>query len=267
MCTYEEFVKHKKEEGYKEYRQMAKPINLGFPGGIGYDTMRTLLAREGIYPKFEVLETARWEERLKYALKVTRDRGFPTRIRRSKWNEYQLVYDELVLLKKELFKLYPDLEYFLTDGHHKFMTGKKKRILNEFNEWEMEPMYNFSFLEFKRDWCMYTQFCNGTLMQSPSAIGAKKALVEVVKKYGNSKEIIPTAFIHDEIVFEVIDDKDLMPKLVEDVSKIMIDNMQKVLYHVRIAVEAEVFPYWKKAGGFYTKQYWKNIKEDRLYEK
>lgn len=268
--TYEEFVSKKKESGFKEYRQLAKPINLGFPGGIGYDNMRTILSKEGIHPKIEILATARYEERLVYAYRAAKSKGYPVRIRRAAWNEYQLIYDELVLLKETLFGLYPDLEYFLKEGHLKYTTGKIKKVKNEFNEWENEPMYKFEFLDFKRDWCMYTQICNNSLMQSPAAIGAKRAISEVVKKYGNSEDMRPLAFIHDEIVFEVIDDIEnkhiRLKDICKDVSEIMLDKMQEVLYHVRIAVEVEVFDYWKKSGGFYTKQYWKNINDKRLYE-
>lgn len=257
--TYESFVANKKKSPYKEYRQLAKPINLGFPGGIGYDTMRSLLAREGIYPKLVVLETSEYEESLSWKRSACRKEGYPVRVRRIGFREYQLIYDELVLLKQELFALYPDLEYFLTDGHYKYLTGHSKMVKNEFDEWEKEEMYAFEVGDFKRDWCMYTQVCNGLLMQSPAAIGAKKAMVKIIKMYGNSEVLKPLAFIHDEIVFEVKHD-DKMYNLIKDISEIMIDEMQSELPHVRIAVEAEAFEYWKKAGGFYDVTYFKDPK-------
>jgi DNA polymerase I-like protein with 3'-5' exonuclease and polymerase domains len=266
--SYEEFVKHKKENGWKEYRSYAKPINLGFPGGIGYDTIRTLMARDGIFPGFKVLEVGKYESRLLEKSSILRKKGWPTRVKRVKYDEYQLVYDEIVGLKQEFFKLYPDLENFLTNAHRKYLTGEYKPMKNEFGMWEMEPMYRYSIEgEFNRDWATYTAFCNGTLMQSPSAIGAKKAMVEVIKQYEDKHNVMrPLAFIHDEIVFEVIDDTEIMYEIIENVSEIMIDKMQEVLYSVRIAVEAEVFPYWKKSGGEYTKQFWKNIKDKQLYQ-
>lgn len=265
--TYDSFVAKKKEKLQASYRQLAKPINLGFPGGIGYDTMRSLLAKEGINPKLVVLESSAYEDRLTWKRRATRNEGYPTRIRRVAYDEYQLVYDELVALKQELFALYPDLEYFLTEGHHEYLTGSHKMVKNEYGDWEREPMYSFTVGDFQRDWCMYTQVCNGLLMQSPAAIGAKKAMVRLIELYGDSKVVRPLAFIHDEIVFEVVEDEKLMKSLVQDVSEILIDEMQSVLKHVRIAVEAEVFDYWKKAGGFYSIEYWKNPKDNTLRSK
>ena len=162
---YEEFIEHKKE--YKEDRQKAKPINLGFPGGIGYDTMRHLMWRDGIKTNFQVLETAKRKNDLYYYL--TNLASPDLRIKRMNKHEYALVQDELVLLKKYMFDLYPDLEQFLKETHLKFLTGATKFKKNDFDEWEEEPMYMYDTHGFKRDWCTYTALCNGFLMQTPSA--------------------------------------------------------------------------------------------------
>lgn len=255
--TYESFVAQKKASKYAAYRQLAKPINLGFPGGIGYDTMRTLLAKEGIYPKLVVLETAKYEEHLLHKRTLGRKQGYPVRIRRMGKFEFQLVYDELVALKSELFALYPDLEHFLTEGHLEFTTGQTKMVKNKFNEWEKEPMYSYEVAGFKRDWCMYTQVCNGLLMQSPAAVGAKKAMCSIISRYINHPDVNPLAFIHDEIVLEVRE-CEAMYRHIEDISRTMINEMQSVLNTVRITVEAELFPYWAKSGGIWSETYWKD---------
>jgi len=255
--TYESFVANKKLKEYASYRQLSKPINLGFPGGIGYDTMRTLLAKEGIYPKLVVVDTATCERALTFNYRQARNEGYPVRIRRVGFREFQLVYDELVLLKGELFKLYPDLEAFLKEGHKEYLTGETKAVKNDYGEWEQEPMYAFQVGDFKRDFCMYTQVCNGMLMQSPAAIGAKAAMCDIIDTYRLDPDVNPLAFIHDEIVFEVRDCPRL-ESVVADVSERLIDNMQIILSSVRIAVEAEVFPYWKKAGGEWDKTYFKD---------
>jgi len=263
--TYEGFMSKKKEKKYAEYRQLAKPINLGFPGGIGYDTMRTLLAKEGIFPKLVVLETVPYEDRISWKRNKAKREGYPVRIRRVGFREFQLVYDELVLLKEELFALYPDLEYFLTEGHNEYLTGETKNIKNEFGEWEKEPMYAYTVGELNVNYCTYTKLCNGILMQSPSAIGAKKAMVKIISKYGNSVAVKPLAFIHDEILFEVLDNNEKYA-IIKDISQILIEEMQTVLKSVRIAVEAELFPYWKKSGGEWSKTYFKGPKDTDLKE-
>jgi DNA polymerase I-like protein with 3'-5' exonuclease and polymerase domains len=253
--TYESFIKHKKEAKYKKYRQLAKPINLGFPGGIGYDTMRTLLARDGIFPKLKILETSKYEDSLQIRATQVKRKGYPVRIRQTARNNFELIYDELVALKEELFNLYPDLKYFLTEGHKHFLTGESKQIKNEFGEWESEEMYRYQVEDFSRDWCTYTQLCNGILMQSPSAIGAKRAVIKVMEEFSDTEVIIPQAFIHDEILFE-IKDCPQMYDLIQDVAEIMLKSMATVLSEPRLACEAEVMGYWKKSGGDWSRVYW-----------
>ncbi len=261
--TYESFKRQKKLDGYKEFRQLAKPINLGFPGGIGYDTMRTLLARDNIHPKLQILKSCEYEQPLLWEARVCRREGYPVRVRQTGAREFQLVYDELVSLKSELFALYPDLEFFLKEGHKDYLTGESKKMKNEFGEWEDEPLYAFTVGDFQRDNCMYTQVCNGLLMQCPAAIGAKRAMCHIIDKYKDSRHVKPLAFIHDEIVFEILD-SDHREVYIQDVSEILIDQMQTVLTEVRIAVEAEVFDYWKKAGGDWSKTYFKDAKNKEL---
>lgn len=255
--TYHSFLSHKKEPKYKRYRQLAKPINLGFPGGLGQDTMRMLLAKDKIYPKLKVLASAHHEDYLQGKMNVLRKKGHPVRIRRVARNKYELIYDELVALKEELFNLYPDLKYFLNEGHKQFLTGETKRLKNEFGEWEQEEMYSFQVGDFHRDWCTYTQLCNGVLMQSPSAIGAKRALINTMETFADTHDIIPLAFIHDEILFEVKESNN-MYSLVQDVAEIMLRSMRTILTDVRIAVEAEIMDYWMKSGGIWGKSYWLN---------
>lgn len=249
--SYKEFMEHKSE--YKEERQKAKPINLGFPGGIGYDTMRHLMWRDGIKTRFQILETAKRKNDLYYYL--TNLAAPDIRIKRLNKTEYALVQDELVVLKKYIFDLYPDLEQFLKETHLKFLNGKVKYKKNDFDEWEEEPMYRYETHGFTRDWCTYTALCNGFLMQTPSAVGAQKAVNRIVRTFYNNPDIYPQAFIHDEIVFEV---RESRIDLIDQAANIMIDEMQTVLSSVRVAVEASMSDYWQKADGFWTKTYWRN---------
>lgn len=249
--SYEEFMKHKKE--FKDIRQKAKPINLGFPGGIGYDTMRHLMWRDGIKTRFQILEKTKRKRDLYYYLT---NLCLPDlRIKRLNKSEYALVQDELVILKKYIFDLYPELEEFLKETHNKFLTGKEKFKKNEFGEWEKEPMYMYNIYGFKRDWCTYTALCNGYLMQTPSAVGAQKAVNKIIRTFYNETDIIPQAFIHDEIVFEIREGRE---DLAEKASNIMIEEMQTVLNSVRVAVEASISDYWQKADGYWTQSYWRD---------
>lgn len=263
VVTYEEFLANKKEKPYSYYRQLAKPINLGFPGGIGYDTMRSLLAKEGIHPKLLLLEKSKSEHSLIRKRFILRSEGYPVRIRRKSYSEYELIYDELVLLKQELFGLYPDLKDFLTEYHKNLLNGSNKSKKNEFGEWEVEPLYNYSVPGFHKCNVEYTQVCNGMLMQSPSSVGAKRVVNNICEYYEDKEDVNPIAFIHDELVFEVKTCYN-MKQNIQDLSEMMIDGMQEVMPHIRIIVEAEAFEYWKKAGGFYSTTYWKDPKDKQL---
>lgn len=249
--SYAEFMEHKSE--YKDARQKAKPINLGFPGGIGYDKMRRIMWKDGIKTHYQVLETARKKTDLYYYL--TNLSAPDVRIKRNTKTEYALVQDELITLKKYIFELYPDLEQFLKETHNKFLTGKTKWMKNDFGELEEEPMYMYDVFGFKRDWCTYTALCNGFLMQTPSAIGAQRAVNKICRTFFNNPDIIPQAFIHDEIVFEVREGR---TDLIEQASYIMIEEMQTVLSSVRVAVEASLSDYWQKADGYWTQSFWKD---------
>lgn len=268
--SYEEFVRNKGQAEYKRFRQLAKPINLGFPGGIGYDTMRGLLAREGIQTRFTELAQFPSEMAARMALasiRINQNEFGNTdswRIARKNKTTWILVDDELVGLKKELFKLYPELGQFLRKRHEWYVMGPKYtlRSQNDFGEWEEEPAYEFNTAGVSRKWCTYTAFCNGFLMQTPAASGAKEMVYRVVRRFYGSDEIIPSAFIHDELVFEVKKDLPWHKKelLISTVAGIMIDEMQKVLPHVRIAVEANLMDYWQKSSDLWTKTYWKDVK-------
>lgn len=254
--SYEEFIKRKSE--LKHVRQLAKPINLGFPGGIGYDTMRKLLWQSGITTRFNILHKSNDERRLvPYLFKLRNEGCKDIRISRLTKDTYALVQDELVFLKRQFFDLYPELEEFLKERHLRYITGEVKRIKDEFGDWKEEPMYKYEVYGFTRDWCTYTAFCNGILMQTPSAIGAKKAVIKVCSKYLDHEDVRPLAFIHDELLFEI---RESRIDIIEDISYIMIEEMQNILSTVRINVEASLMDFWQKGDGLWTQKYWRDAK-------
>lgn len=264
--TYQQFIDRKKEAEFKRYRQLAKPINLGFPGGIGYDTMRGLLLKADAEIDFKVLGETEAEQHAKYGLYKLRERGHDdVRIQRTGYRKWAVVKDELVALKREMFKLYPELERFLSKTHETYTTGKIKAMKNEWGEWEKEPMYAFDTQKVRRDYCTYTSFCNGYLMQTPAAVGAKAAMVQLVKEFENNEDCNILAFIHDEVILEVRKNAPNKFEIIDRVSEILIDKMQEVLYTVRIAVEADLMDYWRKDNsGGWSNVYWKDYDSDIL---
>jgi DNA polymerase I-like protein with 3'-5' exonuclease and polymerase domains len=267
FVSYEEFMAHKKEPEFKAFRQLAKPINLGFPGGIGYDTMRHLLVRDGLVTKFEILERFTSEQRAMHILHELRIQCPNLRVKRTGIFEWSLVFDELVGLKNALFDLYPELGQFLRKEHSKYTNGDYIASKNEFGQWETEPAYCFDTSGVRRDYCTYTAFCNGYLMQTPAAVGAKAAVYNLMKEFHDSRDLIPLAFIHDEIIFEVRADAPNKFPLIDRVAEIMIDSMQRALPNVRVAAEASLMDWWSKSGGKWEAQYWKDVRSTQLNKK
>src|SRR3990167_971542 len=261
--TYEDFLKVKKDSDFAPYRQTGKVINLGFPGGIGFETIRTQLFNEGILPRFNIIVTSSCEYDLHALLRAEKltDRSF--RVARLSKNEWAIVDDEVVELKNVFMALYPELKQFLLYEHRKYRTGKSKNTLNEYNEWEQEDLYQYKVHDIIRNNCTYTAFCNGYLMQTPSAIGATNMAATVIETYLEHDEVRPLAFIPDEMLFEIKDNENLKGHI-KTLSEMMIDEMQKVLYNVRITVEAASMSHWSKAGEEYSVVYWKNINDSTL---
>lgn len=263
--TYEEFVANKKDKEYGRYRQICKALNLGFPGGIGYDNMRSILYSNDIDIPLTSIKAAVSEAQATLYLKIAKEHSDSVRVRRTKKYQWELVVDPLVKLKQQMFDIYPELREFLRERHEKYLNGRSKKVKNEFNEWEDEPMYNIIINGFQRKDLTYTQLCNSFLMQTPSAQGAKQMLWDFAWTFRNDPNINLLAFIHDEVVFEVRKDVD-WKNYVAEVSRLMIQSMQKVLKGVRVAVEASVMTHWQKSGGEYEVGYFIDPNSTELKE-
>lgn len=243
--TYEEFIKHKKEPEYKAYRSKGKPISLGRPGGMGYDTIRTQCDREGIKLKYKVIFNHRVESVVKNMLYKHCPDTYNLRVKRTGKRDWSIVYDEVVSVRKALDGLYPELKDFLTTGHLKFLTGEVDYKKNDFGEWEEQPYYKFETMGIQRDYCSYTAFVNAYLMQTPSAVGAKKAGYDLFRYWESSTDVHLLAFIHDEYIFEIKDNDNLQDNVYKS-CEIMLTSMMDILPSVRCAVEWQIQDYWSK---------------------
>lgn len=245
LITYDEFIANKKKAEYKAYRNKGKPMSLGRPGGMGYDTIRKQCASQGIVLPYQEKLVLSSEKKIKAAF-FKYCRGKPNmRIRRIGKQKWAIVYDEVVGLRRALDELYPELNKFLSETHVRYQNGDKGGAYNEYGEWEVEPYYKFDVLGVKRDYCTYTAFCNGFLMQTPSAVGAKRATIDCFRWSENRDDVFPLSFIHDEILFEIKDDHNLLENTYK-CAEIMIDSMQKKLQGLRVTVEWGINDFWDK---------------------
>lgn len=262
-CTYDDFVPHKKEEGYKEYRKKGKPVTLGCPGGMGYDTIRFQFTKDGIDLPIKTVGVfdAEWK-----AHAVVRDykHKYPDlRVKRTGKFEWTTVRDEVALLRNMLYKTYPELEKFLKGGHEQFLNGFYKWKKNDFGDWEKDELYSYYVFGQSQNNCTYTALCNAWLMQGTSSVGAKEAGWRLFKEFHDSEEVHLLAFIHDEYCAEVLENENFM-KNVDRISEIMIDSQMKYLTSVDVAVEAEWMTYWSKEVTEGSQQYYKKIADYKL---
>lgn len=224
---YEWFVKHKKNPNVKKYRTLAKPINLGYPGGIGPATMRQT-----------AFDT--------YGVRISEE--------------------EAVNLRKLFYREYPELNAFLRRDIKQLRTGENIQWKNKSTGKVSEmPEFAYKAGSVLRRGCSLTAAANGFLMQSLAAAGAKAAIDRIGLDFAKRDDVHILGFIHDEILFEVKEDiaEDMMSVL----SEYMIDAMQEYLPDVRVTVEADLMDVWSKEGGEVSGLYWKNPKEDKLYTK
>jgi len=99
--------------------------------------------------------------------------------------------------------------------------------------------------------CSYCACANGACMQSPSAEGAKKAIIKVVRECETPGSLLygckPWAFIHDEIMLQIPDDL-LAGARADRVAELMVDGMKEVFPDVPIEAEPALMRRWSKAA-------------------
>lgn len=246
--TYEEFIANKKVKEYAAYRQKGKPMSLGRPGGMGIDTIGVQCKKEGIELGYKEIIKCDNESLIKRKF-WQHCKGRPNlRIKRTGRKEWAIVYDEVVGLRDALDELYPCLKTFLKETHKKFIIPNEMKLtFNEWGEKEWEPYYKFNSMGVSRKYCTYTEFCNGFLMQSPSASMAKKAGYDMFRKFEDNPDVHMLFFIHDEFGLEIKDDGNLK-KHIYEACEVMIDACRDMLYHVSCAVEWSINDYWSKAN-------------------
>lgn len=217
--SYEEFLANKKDPAYGKYRTMAKPLNLGYPGGIGPKTMART-AKES------------------YGIDMT---------------QTQAAY-----YRKVFFQTYPEFQSFLKhDIKQLCLSGQTKSRLNPSRSpFDIPEEYYYKYKKLVRRGCSYSAACNGFLMQTPAAFGTKRMLWRLLQATIKREDIYPLAFIHDEVLFEIKDDNSL-DNNVEDMAYLMIDSMKEILPDVRVVVESDMGDYWSKEGMGSTRKFWK----------
>ena len=210
--TYDNFFKH--------YRTLAKPVGLGYPGGLGAATLVTL---------------AKAQYGLVFSVELAKE------------------------LKEIWLETYPEMKAYLawvgkqTDLHH------APDIYQDDDGVTQKRMYFYydSPRGMHRPKCSFCEIANGNGLQTPSAEGALEALYRAQEAawlaepgdllYG----VIIINFVHDELVWESPNDE-LLGQRARAVEKIMIDAMQEITPDVKAGAESAAMYRWNK----YAKGLW-----------
>ena len=201
-------------EFFKFYRRFAKPVGLGFPGGLGPPTM--VIFAKGTYKTEMTVEIARQ-------------------------------------LREVWLQTYPEMEQYLLyvknhciDKNHKAHYDKvdgKKHLRKYF--------YYDTPLGMHRARCGFCDCANGMGLQAPSAEGALDGLYRVQERMWLAPKndvmfgCYPINFVHDEIIWECPDD-DYVNARVSIVDKIMVDSMEKITPDVIAGTESVAMRRWYK---------------------
>ena len=218
MLAYEVFYACKSSdlsgmmEFYDHWRKFAKPVDLGFPGGLGAYTFVSFAKGYGVSVSEEMAKMLRniWLTALP---------------------EYKLGFDWINNNCKD--SRYPILGY---DSQGKPKQGYAYST----------PLGAY------RSACAYTDACNGNFLQSPTAEGAKIAVFDCVRAcYDETKKSSaaygcrPVDFIHDELLFEIPEDG-YEQERAEELGKLMVDAMKLIFPRLPVKVEPALSRRWYK---------------------
>lgn len=196
-----------------KYRQMAKPVNFGLPGGLSVDSLVTY-ARKSYGVKLTKREAKRLVERWL--------RKYPEMRRYFRW--IRKMFD-----KKNIQEVLDE----------DFSDGKPAKKLVDITQEVTRRI---------RGKCRYTQACN-TMFQGLTADAAKAALVEVSRRcymdptsalYGSR----PALFVHDEVILETPIEK--ITSAAKELEEVMVEIYKRYTPDVRITADAHAMLRWSK---------------------
>lgn len=237
---------------FKHWRKFAKPIGLGFPGGLGPYKMLTL-AKKTYGVDIVAEAVARFEQhpeefdRLNPSVLYYAKKLYGMDENDALWTPTLKGIALARRLKDIWLDTYPEMvEYFdLLNQHRK---NKPKSDDDEGPGDDFEYTTPFGMV---RRGCSYTSAANGECMQSPAAEGFKSAVFNLVRAcrdpnvgsalYGNAR--CPNE-IHDETLTFLRES--MAHDLAMEVRQIMEDSMRLVIRDVKVKAEPCLMRRWFK---------------------
>jgi len=230
---------------FKWWRKFAKPVGLGYPGGLGPITFIGLAKKSYGVNLMEIAADMEFE--VTPALLKQAARGYGISNEDFTWTPKTKALALAMKLKDiwlDTFEMRPYYEHV-----QKNMKDPRNDHLGTREE-DGSPIQGFCYtspLGMHRAGCTYTAVCNGKSMQTPSAEGAKLAVIRVMHeaRVGRLKGIyFPLVFVHDEIIGESPEEH--AQEAARIVSEIMEECMDAILSDVSVKTEAVMMRVWDK---------------------
>lgn len=250
--TYEMFRSLKKDEPdfYKHWRKFAKPIGLGFPGGLGPYKILSLAKKTygvDIVAEAEKMfgEHPELFDRTSGSVRYWAQRLYKMSKESVEWTPTLKGIALAKMLRDVWLDTYPEMrDYF------KYLqaSAPSKSFDEDSDESQSGEMSYTSPFGMVRAGCTYTSAANGEAMQTPAAEGFKTAVFNLVEvcRLGRLKgraQVVNE--IHDEVIVEIFNESD-GAAVAAVVKEVLEGSMQVVIQNVRVTAAPCLMRRWHK---------------------
>jgi hypothetical protein len=246
---------------FKWWRNFAKPVGLGYPGGLGPATFISIAGSTYYTDIYQIAEdrfdahpdefdAEEWAPKLlRHGKKIHKWKDVVD----FEWTRQMKAFALATRLKEIWLETYPEMvEYFKhvskdCKDHHTPILGTVWDADQE-KEREIKGLCYTSPLGMHRAAAKFTEVANGLCMQTPGAEGAKWSVIDVVRATRTPGHILfgcfVVDFIHDELLVEV--PLDTTNITVPEIQRLMTAAFLKVLPDIEVGTEAVLMIAWRK---------------------
>lgn len=235
---------------FKHWRKFAKPVGLGYPGGLGAATFITLAKKSYGVDIVKAAAAMNIADLPGYEHSTVRWHAAQVGITEENWTWTPFIRAVAlaVLLKDVWLDTYPEMRDYFT--WVKAQSDDYNQALDASGE--MKPLMHYTTpMGMHRAGATFPAAANGKAMQSPGAEGAKAAFYCLQRecRVGALRGLaVMHDFVHDEFIMSVVADPDRAALAIQIVEDIAISEMQDQMPDVKISVESALSERWLKAA-------------------
>lgn len=240
---------------YRNWRKFAKPVGLGFPGGLGPQKIVTMARRnydvdlEDAASRMDAADLERDEAVMGPVLRYARRLRGLTDDSQFRWDRELRGLALAARLRNIWLATYPEMV-----AYFRYVAERCKDSENPVvGVRDGEPIQGLcysSLMGMYRAGATFTAVANGMCMQTPAAEGAKMACVLVTRACRDSSRgsilygAHPVDFIHDEILSEVEESR--AHEQAHEVARLMVEAMRHVVTDVDVRAQPALMRRWYK---------------------